>query len=427
MVSGAVWYNSGMEGKSDGQDEIMTIYEGLRMESQKWGRMLPARGEGPERTELPVLAKFRFGKDDFPEEAISASGVSFLLSTLSRVDAILRTPLPEAKEWLSASVALCRRYTLGLANIYLVWTAFFLACDRRFNPQSPVALDAAWIFDVDAYELPLRLDCIAKATAFLSPLLQETLPCEFLAGELRTVQLSAAAFFGVLETVFGLPSVGKCRIGFDRLMQALGTEDAVGLVSNCLRRHRTMQREICGAESVSRLTGDPALEMSLRELKEQNEAIVKSLDDVRADVAQNAKSVAKLDRRMKESLTSFKTMLGGFVRLFRPGQPPSTREKAQAALLPPERYACLSRITNLAHKSQVKAVIDYTWNGHPVSFGDKCRSVYTLSDAVADVWRINEAKWAKVPGTFATERDLRSACYNIAEKADGGVSFNFRR
>ena len=416
-----------MEGMSDGQDEIMTIYEDLRMESRGWGRVLPIRGEEPERTELPVLAKFRFGKDDFPEEAISASGVSFLLSTLLRVDAILRTPLPEAKEWLSASVALCRRYTLGLANVYLVWTAFFLACDRRFNPQGAVALDATEAFDVDANEFPLRLECLAKAAAFISPLLKEALPCEFLAGELRTLQLSAAAFFGVLETVFGSPSVGKCRIGFERLMQALGTGDAVGLVSNCLRRHRTMQREICGAKSASRPAGDPALETSLRELREQNAAIVKSLDGVRADIAQNAKSVAKLDRRMKESLTSFKTMIGGFVRLFRPGQSPSTREKAQAALLPSERYACLSRITNMAHKSQVKAVIDYTWNGHPVSFGDRSRSVYTLSDAVGDVWRANEAKWAKVADAFATERDLRAACYNIAEKADGGVSFNFRR
>ena len=201
---------------------------------------------------MPVLARFCIGKDDFSEEAISASGISFLLSTLGRVNAILGTPLPEVKDWLSASVALCRRYTLGLANIYLVWTAFFLACDRRSNPKSPVALDTARAFDVDACEFPLRLECLAKATAFISPLLKEPLPCEFLASELRTLQLSAAAFFGVLESVFGLHSV-------------------------------------------------------------------------------------------------------------------------------------------------------------------------------ADVWRINEAKWAKVSGTFATERDLRSACYNIAEKADGGVSFNFRR
>ena len=415
-----------MEGKSDGQDEIVSIYEGLRMESLDWGRARLARGAGPERTELPVVAKFCIGKDDFPEEAISASGVSFLLSTLVQVDAILRTPLPEAKDWLSASVVLCRRYTLGLANIYLVWTAFFLACDRRFNPQGAVALDATRAFDVDANEFPLRLECLAKATAFISPLLKEALPCEFLAGELRTLQLSAAAFFGVLETVFGLLSVGKCRIGFERLMQALGTKDAVGLVSNCLRRHRTMQRDICGAKSASHPACDPALEASLRELKEQNEAIVKSLDDVRADVAQNTKSVAKLDRRMKESLTSFKTMIGGFVRLFRPGQTPSTREKAQAALLPSERYACLERVKE-PHRSQIKAVIDYTWNGHPVSFGDKSRSVYTLSDAVGDVWCANESKWAKVSGTFAMERDLRSACYNIAEKADGGVSFNFRK
>ena len=415
-----------MEGKSDIRNEIMALYAGLRTESREWGRVPSVRGGEPMGAKLPVLAKFCIGKDDFPEEAISASGVSFLLSTLGRVDAILRTPLPEAKDWLSASVALCRRYTLGLANIYLVWTAFFLACDRRFNPQNPVALDATRAFDVDTNEFPLRLECLAKATAFISPLLKETLPCEFLAGELRTLQLAAASFFGVLETVFGLPSVGKCRIGFDRLMQALGTEDAAGLVSNCLRRHRTMRREICGAESVFRPVGDLALEMSLRELKEQNEALVKSLDDVRADVAQNAKSVVKLDRRMKESLTFFKTMVGGFVRLFRPGQAPLTREKAQAALLPSERYACLARVKD-PHRSQIKAVIDYTWNGHPVSFGDKNRSVYTLSDAVADVWRINEAKWTKVPGTFATERDLRSACYNIAEKADGGVSFNFRR
>ena len=414
-----------MDAGADSSDEILALYEGLREESRGWG-VDAKRGGDAERPKLPVLAKFGIGQEDFPEEAISASGVSFLLSTLTRVDAILRTPLPEAKDWLSASVALCRRYTLGLANIYLVWTAFFLACDRRFNPKSPVAIDATRAFDVDANEFPLRLDCLAKATAFISPLLEETLPCEFLAGELRTLQLSATAFFDVLEAVFGLPSVGKCRIGFDRLMQAFGTGAAVGLVSNCLRRHRTMQREIRGAESMPRPAGDPALATSLRELKEQNEVIVKSLDDVRADVAQNAKSVAKLDRRMKESLKSFKTALGGFVRLFRPGQPPPTREKASAALLPSGRYACLERVKE-PHRSQIKSVIDYTWNGHPVSFGDKSRSAYTLSDAVADVWRANEARWAKVPGTFATERDLRSACYNIAEKAEGGVSFNFRK
>ena len=85
------------QGKSNSPDEIMAIYEGLRAESREWGCARSARGVEPTRTQLPVLAKFRFGKDDFPEEAISASGVSFLLTTLLRVDAILRTPLPEAK------------------------------------------------------------------------------------------------------------------------------------------------------------------------------------------------------------------------------------------------------------------------------------------------------------------------------------------
>ena len=44
MVAAAVWYNSGMEEKSDNQDEIMALYEGLRTESLDWGRVQPVRG-----------------------------------------------------------------------------------------------------------------------------------------------------------------------------------------------------------------------------------------------------------------------------------------------------------------------------------------------------------------------------------------------
>ena len=159
-----------MDTDADSSGEILALYEGLREESRGWGVDATERGGDAERAELPVLARFRIGTDDFPEEAISSSDVAFLLSTLTRVDDILRTPLPEAKDWLSASVALCRRYTLGLANIYLVWTAFFLACDRRFNPKSPVAIDATRAFDVDANEFPLRLDCLAKATCYCARL-----------------------------------------------------------------------------------------------------------------------------------------------------------------------------------------------------------------------------------------------------------------
>lgn len=415
-----------MDAGADSLDEILALYEGLREEILGRGVDAAERDGDAEKNPLPVLARFRIGTDDFPEEAISSSDVSFLLSTLTKVDRILRSPLPEAADWASACLAMTRRYTLGLANVYLVWTAFFLACDKRFNPGSPVALDAASAFDVGANDFSLRLECLAKVTAFICPLLGESFPCAFLAGELRILQLAAAAFFDMLESVFGLPSVGKCRIGFDRLMQAFGTQDAVGLVSNCLRRHRTMFREVRAADGATGAARDRMAGTAFRELQEQNAAIEKTLEEVRTAVTRNTRVVEKMDGRQRELAKSLKTMLGGFVRLFRPGQPPPTREKAAAALLPSGRYACLERVKE-PHRSQIKSVIDYTWNGHPVSFGDKRRSAYTLSDAVADVWRANESKWAKVQGTFATERDLHSACYNIAEKAEGGVSFNFRK
>ena len=184
-------------------DEILVLYEGLREESRDWGVAAPGRHGDAERAELPVLARFRIGTDDFPEEAISSSDVSFLLSTLTKVDRVLRSPLPEASDWASACLELTRRYTLGLANIYLVWTAFFLACDRRFNPGSPIAIDAVRAFDVDANDFPLRLECLTKVTAFICPLLDESFPCAFLAGELRILQLSAAAFLDMLESVVG--------------------------------------------------------------------------------------------------------------------------------------------------------------------------------------------------------------------------------
>ena len=404
-------------------DDILVLYKGLQEESRGWGVDATACGGDAERDSSPVLARFRIGTNDFPEEAISSSGVSFLLSTLTKVDRILRSPLPKAADWASACLELTRRYTLGLANIYLVWTAFFLACDKRFNPGSIVAIDAADAFDGDANDFSLRLECLTKVTAFICPILDESFPCAFLAGELRVLQLAAAAFFDMLENVFGLPSVGKCRIGFDRLMQAFGTQDAIGLVFNCIRRHRTMFREIRTAETAPRTAGGGVSETMIRELNEK-------VDNLEVGFERHAKSVeksvTKVDRRMKEALIFFKTMIGGFIRSFRPGLPPPTREKLSAALLPPERYACLARVKE-PHRSQIKAVIDYTWNGHPVAFNSKSRSVYTLSDVVGDVWRTNESKWSKVPGTFATEEDLRSACYHIAGKADGGVSFNFRK
>lgn len=413
-------------------DEIMALYENLRKESLSWASEPTADETGQALGARHVLHEFNLDRDNFPEDAVTSDEVGFLLSAIGRVSAVLRSPLPPATDGLAAGIEVTRRYIFGLSMVYLSWTAAFLACDRRFNPGDRIQCDVIGILQLDMRELEERLKNLSQMLAVLCPMRDRQFPGDSFAPELRTVQLAAGLFFNVLETVFALPSIGKCRMGFDRFMQAVGTHEMCAATSNCLRRHHTMFRDIRdirnakGPHADARAAFPDALCAILRELPDTMRQIQDGIGVCTANVAQIGRNVKRMDRRQSDALKGSKELLKGFVRLFRPGRPTPTREQVAAQFFPNGRYGCLSRIAE-PHRSQVKAVIDHTWADHPIVFGDRHKDVYTLASAVRDVWLKNEAKWRSVPGTFVTEKDLYAACHNIAQKEGEGVTFNYRK
>ena len=110
-------------------------------------------------------------------------------------------------------------------------------------------------------------------------------------------------------------------------------------------------------------------------------------------------------------------------RLFRPSTPVPTREQVTAALKQKQdRYACLERITNAVHRSQLKEVIDYTLR-HPIVHHGRTRDDFTLSNAAHAVWNTRHAIWEKTPGSFETFAQLKAACYNLQQAKDDPFAY----
>lgn len=354
--------------------------------------------------------RFSIGVNDFPEDDISLESVAFLTSTYCALRSVLSVPPPAVTDKTKVAAILLSRHTLSIAETYLLKIALFLATDRRYNPENPVRINATQVLSAESADLAPIVTTLAEVLVLVDAALIPHVEQTLLANELRILQLSAAVFFDTLDSAFDLKSVRKCRIAFNRLMQSLGTHASIAAAANYARRHKTMYREIVELRAHGEAPRLPAANPPVVELEQKIAALQDAL-------AANTRVVANMDRRQRDLLATVKKSIGGFVRLFRPSKPQPTREQAAAALSEKkDRYACLQRITE-PHRSQLKAVIDYTVD-HPIVHKGRTRDDFTLSNAARVVWNRHATSWSKIPGSFETFDQLKSACYNLQEKDD---------
>lgn len=385
-------------------------------------RIRAAHGDKPAAQGGQTLS-FPFGPDEFPEEDIDRESVVFLTETDRMLRKVLSTDIPEAPTAETAAAILLSRCTLTVAESYLWRTILFLSMDRRYHPDAKVRLDARALLSAEAYHLPNRLDVLARLFAMGDALFDGGATNLIAANELRILQLSANLFFDTFDSVFGLKAVRKCRVGFDQMMRTMGTKVAIDLVPNYLRRHKTMYREICAAQENGGVAGQSAAERTISELSAKVSELQEAVAANTSAVASSARAVANFDRRQKTFLEGLKKLIGGFVRLFRPSAPVPTREQVAVALKQKQdRYACLDRITNAVHRSQLKEVIDYTLK-HPIVHHGRTRDDFTLANAARAVWNTRHAIWEKVPGSFETFNQLKAACYNLQQAKDDPFAY----
>lgn len=330
---------------------------------------------------------FSMSVDNVPEEALSHESFAFLASTYHELKARLGEPLAEMPDQASAAAAILGRQTLLLARRYLWRTMAFLT-DRKFHPDAKIRIDARGVLKYEA-DLPNDFRDLAAMSVNARPFLQ-SVPSA-IADELRILHLSSDVFFELLEAVFPLREIAKCRMGFSLVMQAIGTPAAVGAIANYERRHKTMYRAIANWQANGGTTKDTAAE-AVKEME-------KRLAELRSSVDANTRAVANMDRRQKKFFTFLAPVQQKLAAIFH------RKEKdPYAAVTVPE-----------PRRSQLIAVIDYTMT-HPIVHDGKSRDEFTLSNAARAVWNMNHRKWELVKGGYETFEALKSACYGLQKK-----------
>ena len=123
------------------------------------------------------------------------------------------------------------------------------------------------------------------------------------------------------------------------------------------------------------------------------------------------RSLANITRIVKSTGDGLRAFFGKFVKWFVPRRD-VTREEVAATIDKVHRYDCLARIPE-PHKSQIKAVIDYTYE-HPIVY-EKNRKfgkdAISLSEAAQIVFDANIDKWRLVPGAWTDFNSFKSGCY----------------
>lgn len=341
--------------------------------------------------------------DDYPEEDITQEGIRALLRLFHETRTAYARPLEKVETREESMLVLMDRYILRLAKSYLLRTVWFLLGDEKYHSNARFQIDATRLLDFEAGETMSLWSDLPKlmfVVNWLNP------PFKPLGEQCSLLEHSIQLFFDVFQSVFPLKEVGRCREAYNRLFAVLGEPEAInGYVDNIRRRHKTMYRAI--------------VEFRRRGGIAAGDAAAERIKDLEAQVASMRDTLEKVDRRQRDFLSAFKKKIGGFVELFRPkaNEPVPAREEVARALLPEEakdRYDCLKSISE-PHRSQIKAVIDYTLT-HPIVFEGKSKDDFTLSDAAEEVFRANEEKWDKIPGSFPTWQHLKSACYNLRKK-----------
>ena len=129
------------------------------------------------------------------------------------------------------------------------------------------------------------------------------------------------------------------------------------------------------------------------------------------------KSIASVARGVKSINDYIKLFFGKLVKWFVPRKG-IAQEDVKAAIDKSRRYECLSRVTNMTHRTQLMAVIDYTYD-HPIvleknrKFG---KAALSLSEAAREVFNANIAKWRLSPDAWTEFEPFRVACYQFRGK-----------
>ncbi len=130
------------------------------------------------------------------------------------------------------------------------------------------------------------------------------------------------------------------------------------------------------------------------------------------------KSIAGIAKTVKSINDYFKTFFGKLIKFFAPRKDVK-REDVEAAISKANRYACLARVSE-PHRSQIMAVIDYTYD-HPIvlekdrKFG---KDTVSLSEAAKAVFDANIEKWRHVQGAWTDFNSLKVGCYQYRGKND---------
>lgn len=136
------------------------------------------------------------------------------------------------------------------------------------------------------------------------------------------------------------------------------------------------------------------------------------------------KSIASVARGVKSINDYIKLFFGKFTKWFVPRKG-IAQEDVKAAIDKSRRYECLSRVTNMTHRTQLMAVIDYTYD-HPIvleknrKFG---KAALSLSEAAREVFNANIAKWRLSPDAWTEFEPFRVACYQFRGKANDPYNY----
>ena len=130
------------------------------------------------------------------------------------------------------------------------------------------------------------------------------------------------------------------------------------------------------------------------------------------------KSIAGVAKTVRSINDGIRLFFGRFVKWFAPRKD-VRREDVEAAVSKANRYACLARVSE-PHRSQIMAVIDYTYD-HPIvhekdrKFG---KDTISLSEAAKAVFDAKIEKWRHVQGAWTDFNSLKVGCYQYRGKKD---------
>ena len=335
------------------------------------------------------IVTFSMSAEDVPEEALSRESYAFLADTYHDLSVTVKKPLAAEPDPAAAAVAMLGRQALILARRYLSRALYFILIDSRYNPGAQISVDARGAFSYNA-KLPQDFQNLVKLSAAARRLTPSVPPA--VAQELRMLHLCADIFFELLERVFPLREIGKCRMGFSLLMRAIGTSTEAGALSNYERRHKTMYRAILNWQENGGTPEQNAMGKAVKDLSAK-------VDEMKSSIDANTRTVANMDRRQKSFFDRLKPAKEKIVALFR-----QAKQDPYAAVTVGE-----------PRRSQLIAVIDYTMT-HPIVHDGKSRDEFTLSNAARAVWNLRHKAWESAKGGYETFEALKGACYGLQKK-----------